>query len=158
MNYGMYGNFNPNYANTYSPYTNMGVPSNYGMQNQAQPQAQPTQFAPQQTTPQYIHYVNGIEGAKGFLVEPNTSRVLMDSDRNYFYIKTANAQGQATVRTFKYEEVGENIPPQAPAVEYAKQEDFAKAVEALANTRRDLDEMKKQIEALTAKKTASGGK
>ena len=60
----------------------------------------------------------------------------MDSDGNYFYIKSANQNGQASIRIFKYQEVTQdNQPkPEQPKVEYA--------------TLKDLEEVKKQIEDL----------
>lgn len=109
--------YNPNYAQN-------------GLQGfgQAQPQNQQQQQA--------IEYVNGLEGAKGYLMLANSTKLLMDSDGNYFYIKSANQNGQANIRIFKYQEVTQdNQPkPEQPKVEYA--------------TLKDLEEVKKQIEDL----------
>lgn len=109
--------FSPNYAQN-------------GLQGfgQAQPQNQQQQQA--------IEYVNGLEGAKGYLMLANSTKLLMDSDGNYFYIKSANQNGQANIRIFKYQEVTQDSQPkpEQPKVEYA--------------TLKDLEEVKKQIEDL----------
>lgn len=34
----------------------------------------------------------------------------MDSERDVFYLKTANEQGMATIRSFKFEELMNNMP------------------------------------------------
>lgn len=111
------GRFQPNYAqNGFGGFTQ-------------QPMQQPQ---PQQS----IEYVNGLEGAKGYLMLANTTKLLLDSDANYFYIKTANESGQANIRTFKYEEVTAqpSSPVPEPKPEYA--------------TKKDVDELRKQIEDL----------
>lgn len=135
-----------NYANPYytgyggsnfnaTPYSNPSVQFNpnyaqNGLQGfgQAQPQNQQQQ--------QTIEYVNGLEGAKGYLMLANSTKLLMDSDGNYFYIKSANQNGQANIRIFKYQEVTQDSQPkpEQPKVEYA--------------TLKDLEEVKKQIEDL----------
>lgn len=45
----------------------------------------------------------------------------MDSDGNYFYIKSANQNGKVSILIFKYQEVTQdNQPkPEQPKVEYA---------------------------------------
>lgn len=81
--------------------------------------------APQQTAqmPNNTYaYVNGLEGAKAFFVPSNGRVLLMDSDNPIFYMKTANAMGQTTIRTFKFEEVQEQNTPKN---DYAKQADIA---------------------------------
>lgn len=66
----------------------------------------------------------------------NSTKLLMDSDANYFYIKTSNDNGQATIKIFKYEEVTAqpSSPVPEPKPEYA--------------TKKDVDELRKQIEDL----------
>lgn len=101
-----YGNFGGNnYSGGYVP------PS------QTAPNAQ---YAPPAQANIYT-YVNGLEGAKAFLVPPNGRVLLMDSDNPVFYMKTANAMGQTSIRTFKFEEVQDQP---APKVDYVKQSDL----------------------------------
>ena len=58
-------------------------------------------------TNQGILWVQGEAGAKSYLVAPNTSVLLMDSENSQFYIKTTDQAGMPTLRTFVYQEVTE---------------------------------------------------
>lgn len=83
------------YGNFYQP-NNMNMNQNSsGMQNQ---QPQMNQYA----------FVNGIEGAKSFQLQPNQTILLMDSDNPLCYMKSANGVGQSTLRYFKLTEISEN--------------------------------------------------
>lgn len=56
-----------------------------------------------------ITWVNGIEGAKAFQIEPNSNILLLDSDtQGRMYIKTCDNIGMCNLRIFTYEEVTEN--------------------------------------------------
>ena len=121
-------------------YNNYGAPyyggynaPNYGANPYGSPSVQFQPSAPQngsqQAIAQYsIEYVNGLEGAKAYLIPPNSTKLLMDSDGDYFYIKTANPQGQANVKIYKYEEVLQGSSPKetptAKNVKYATVEDI----------------------------------
>lgn len=80
----------------------------------AYPQQPPVYGVPQQQTNnnpqnQMNHYafVNGIEGAKSFIMQPNQTVLLMDSEHPVCYMKQSNALGQSTLRYFKLSEVTE---------------------------------------------------
>ena len=76
------------------------------MDRLAQMQAQYQQTQPQvPQTNQGILWVQGESGAKSYLVAPNTSVLLMDSENSQFYIKTTDQAGMPTLRTFAYQEV-----------------------------------------------------
>lgn len=76
------------------------------MDRLAQMQAQYQQQQPQvPQTNQGILWVQGEAGAKSYLVAPNTSVLLMDSENSQFYIKTTDQAGMPTLRTFAYQEV-----------------------------------------------------
>lgn len=76
------------------------------MDRLAQMQAQYQQQQPQvPLTNQGILWVQGEAGAKSYLVAPNTSVLLMDSENSQFYIKTTDQAGMPTLRTFVYQEV-----------------------------------------------------
>ena len=57
-----------------------------------------------QTQPQVIYhpltYVNGIEGAKAFIVNAGQTIYLMDSDSNTLFVKTADTQGRYDLKSF----------------------------------------------------------
>ena len=76
-------------------YTHLDV---YKRQQYQQPQQM-------QQVNQGILWVQGEAGAKSYLVAPNTSVLLMDSENSNFYIKTTDAAGMPTLRTFAYKEV-----------------------------------------------------
>ncbi len=69
------------------------------------------------------YFVNGIEGAKSFTVQPNQTVLLMDSDAPMCYMKQSNGIGQSTIRYFKLTEVKESEikkEPENPEIEELK--------------------------------------
>ena len=63
----------------------------------------------QQTAPQQLNqgllWVSGEVGAKSYLVAPNSTVLLMDSDAQRFYLKSADGAGMPSMRIFEYSEV-----------------------------------------------------
>lgn len=55
-----------------------------------------------------LTFVNGLEGAKNFIVQPNQVIYLVDNNDPYIYIKSSNALGQADIRCFEIKEVNAN--------------------------------------------------
>lgn len=56
-------------------------------------------------------WVQGEAGAKSYLVAPNTTVLLMDSESERFFIKTADASGMPLpLRVFEYHETAQNRP------------------------------------------------
>lgn len=90
--------------NPYSPYPQnpYGQPM-YGFSGGV-PTPQPA------ATPQTNVYafVNGIEGAKSYPMQPNQMVMLMDSENPIAYMKSANAMGQATLKYYKLVETSED--------------------------------------------------
>ena len=74
---------------------------------------------PQQTS--HIQYVNGIESAKAYIMQPNSSALLMDSERPRFYVKSSDASGFCTVKAFDFAEVKEET---ADTGEYVTKSEF----------------------------------
>lgn len=71
---------------------------------QAVPQQQPAQ-APAQNNGGGLTWVQGEAGAKSYLVAPNTTVMLMDSENDVFYLKSTDASGMPMpLRTFDYKE------------------------------------------------------
>ena len=52
-----------------------------------------------------IIWVNGIEGAKGYQIPPNSNVLLMDSENKRFYIKTSDNIGMCDLKTFEFKEI-----------------------------------------------------
>lgn len=123
-------------------------------QTMQQPMVHPIQQAPQPTI-SGPYYVSGDAGARGYLVGANTTVLLFDADpdANTFWLKSADAAGMPSMRTFDYTERinGPKTPAeaaQAPAAEYVTLEQFnllAARADALAQ----------ELEALKAKRTES---
>jgi len=102
--------------------------SNYNYQN----------FQNPYTTPQLnqYSYVNGVEGAKAFIVQPNQTMLLMDSNQPVCYMKQSNGIGQATIRYFKLVEISESDLVEPTNEKYVLKSDFDKLmskIDALTN-------------------------
>lgn len=94
-----------------------------------QPQPQPQVQAPQQQTNPGVNWVQGEAGARSWLVAPNTSVLLMDSESNRFYLKSSDASGMPLpLRIFEYEEkTGKpqgQAPIEQPSEEYVTKREF----------------------------------
>ena len=98
---------------------------------------QQTQPAPPPTFPLWVQ---GEAGAKAFPVAPGSSVILMDSERNTFYIKAADPSGMPSMRAFDYVE---RTAPQNPPVQAAQpqQGDYV--------TRAEFAALCRKFEALT---------
>lgn len=78
------------------------------LQNQYQQIVSP-QNQPQQVN-QGLLWVQGEAGAKSYLVAPNTTVLLMDSESQRFYLKSTDGAGMPSMRMFEYSEVSQNAP------------------------------------------------
>lgn len=88
-------NYNNPYFNPYQSYP-------YTQQQYQQPQQQ------MQTNYLQLTFINGIEGAKAFIVAPNQTIYLKDSDSNILYEKKADAQGRYTLTAFELKQIDIN--------------------------------------------------
>ena len=71
-----------------------------------------------------INWVQGIEAAKSFMVAPNKSVLLMDSESQSFYIKTTDASGMPLpLRVFDYTERTQTAP-QSTQTHFNEQGDY----------------------------------
>jgi hypothetical protein len=105
----------PNYNNPFNynnPY-NYGIP-NYPVRGIVPPMSPMNTYA----------FVNGIEGAKSYLMQPNQSVLLMDSDELKCYMKQSDSTGKATIRTFKLEEITEKEESKIPVGDYVSKSDI----------------------------------
>lgn len=88
-------------------------------------QNQPMQQAPQVQQPQNgLNWVQGEAGAKSYLVANGSSVLLMDSERESFYIKSCDASGMPSMRIFDYQERKAALPADEPSAEYVTRKDF----------------------------------
>lgn len=100
-----------NYNN--NPYYNPYQQYQYTQQYQQQPsyynQQQMQQSQPQQQTNYLpLTFVNGIEGAKAFIVGARQVVYLKDSDSNILYEKKADEQGKYTLTAYELKQVDIN--------------------------------------------------
>ncbi len=122
----------PNYNNYNYPY---GMPYTYGVNNSGyqnnnygqqmqQPQMQ------QQTSYLPLSFTNGVIGAKAFIVAPNQTVYLRDSDEgsNLLFEKSADMYGKYTIKAYRLTEVNINDVgkpiPETPKTEYVTKEDL----------------------------------
>lgn len=86
-------------------------------------------------------WVQGEAGAKSYLVANGSSVLLMDSEKQTFYIKSADAAGMPSMRTFDYTE--RNAPVTPPS----STQDAPEYV-----TREELNTLTKRLDALEGRK------
>lgn len=131
---------------------NNGYPATYQQyypQYQQPVYQQPTQI---QTIPQNptqdnngMIWISGIEGAKGYLVAPGKSVMLMDAEASTFYIKSADASGMPLpLRIFDYTERTQQAQNHSPITEqpipqqeidlseYVTREEFEKRISEIS--------------------------
>lgn len=102
--------------NPYNPYGPYAPQPNYGGGFQ-----QPQQ--PQQT----YAFVNGVEGAKSYPMQPNQTVMLMDSEQPVCYMKQSNGMGQATLKYYRLVETSEQElrgSAAKPSVDYVTKAEF----------------------------------
>ena len=95
---------------------------------------------------QGLLWVSGEVGAKSYLVAPNSTVLLMDSDAQRFYLKSADSSGMPSLRVFEYSEVN-NTPQNALQ---APQSDF-KELDSKYVTRSEYEGLKRQYEKVLEK-------
>lgn len=98
-----------NYFPASYPYVGFQAP-----QPQIPPQPQYRQ-QPQQPAANGIIWVQGMAGAKSYLLAPGQTAMLMDSENPVFYIKSADQSGMPTLRAFDYKERTTEQAAPAPA-------------------------------------------
>lgn len=122
-------------------------PAGYQPYYPTQNNAYPTQMnvAPTQPTQTNgIIWVQGEAGAKSYMVAPNTTVQLWDSESQTIYLKSADASGMPSMRIIDY--TIRDSTPKAPNL--SKQSDFA--------TKSELQAVLNELNALKAKFEASG--
>ena len=110
----------------YNPYGNLNPYTQAGLM---QPQPQ--------TNQSNIIWVQGEAGAKAYPVQPGGSVLLMDSEGECFYIKTADNVGMpGPLRKFSFEEIVEGqVVNTQEAPEYITREEFEKKIAELSKQR-----------------------
>lgn len=89
--------------NSYFPQGYQPYPYQYPQVAQQVPQNIP-QNIPQAQNNNGVIWVQGMEGAKAHPINPGQSVLLMDSEGDCFYLKSADQSGMPTMRVFDYAE------------------------------------------------------
>jgi hypothetical protein len=72
-----------------------------------------------------LNWVQGEAGAKSWIVTPGSTVLLMDSEAQRFYLKSADANGVPAMRVFEYSEVAPTRPTQpAQAPQFVTVDEF----------------------------------
>lgn len=107
---------------------NNGYPATYPYYNPYQPAQQAQQ------NNNSVIWVQGEAGAKSYLVAPNTTVALFDSEAQIIYLKSADAAGMPSIKTLDYTIREMPLPAKQAGVEYATKadlEDLRKIVEGM---------------------------
>lgn len=115
-------------------------------QQPMQSNTQPTQMnvATQQPTQNGIIWVQGEAGAKSYLVAPNTTVQLWDSENQVIYLKSADASGMPSIKTLDYT-IREAKQTTVPTI----------GSEPIYATKDELNALRAELESLLAKKTTA---
>ena len=132
---------------------NNGFPVNYQQYYPTQYNAYPTQMsaAPTQPTQSSIIWVQGEAGAKSYLVAPNTTVQLWDSESQTIYLKSADGSGMPSIKVLDYT-IRQEAPNRAPDAIKAESQgntykDDLRAIQGqIDSLRRDLDELRKETD------------
>lgn len=120
---------------------NNGYPASYQNPYMIQPQYQ--QPAQQNNG---LLWVQGEAAAKSYLVAPNTSVALFDSERQSVYIKSADVSGMPSMKILDYTiRDGQQVETRAAnCLNYATKDDLAELNDQIAALRAEIDGMTKK--------------
>lgn len=133
---------------------NNGFPMGYQQYYPQYPQAQqqPAQTPPTQNTNNII-WVSGEAGAKSYLVAPNTTVQLWDSEAQTIYLKSADASGMPSIKILDYA-IRQNAP-QTPVNGVMASEGINTYAEDIKALQGQIDAIKDELKAI---KKPAGGK
>ena len=92
---------------------------------------QPMQYPPQRQE-NGLNWVQGEAGAKSWFITPGSTVLLMDSEAQRFYLKSADPSGIPTMRTFEYSEIGAQPPMVQNAPQAVTREEFDRLAQIVA--------------------------
>lgn len=101
------------------------------------------QYQPQQNSG--ITWVQGEAGAKSYLVAPNTTVQLWDSEAQRIYLKSADASGMPSIKILDYTIQGGTGVAAAPAVDasqYVARDEFEALKTQISGLKKQLDKLK----------------
>lgn len=154
-----YGNYAPFYRGGYfNPMQTPTMPNMAENQSQfAQPYQAPAQPTPMQTpvapptqSSNDIIWVQGEAGAKAYLVAPNNTVTLWDSESPTIYVKSSDMNGVPSMRILDFTERSQNTP-QKPAEHVCKRGDNFVTKEELKALQGKYDDILSRLQTLEDK-------
>ena len=95
-------------------------------------QTQPMQYQPQRQETG-LNWVQGEAGAKSWFITPGSTVLLMDSEAQRFYLKSADPSGIPSMRTFEYTEItGAQLPASQAVPQAVTREEFDRLAQIVA--------------------------
>ena len=120
-------------------YYNGGFPATYQpMYQQYQAPVMQTQQQAQQPQQNGIIWVQGEQAAKSYLVAPNSTVQLWDSEEKVIYLKSADASGMPSMKILDYTIRGDANTVQAPAAEFATKDDLRALEDKIRDIREEM--------------------
>ena len=117
-------------------YYNGGFPATY---QPMVPQYQAPVMQTQQQAPQNgLIWVQGEQAAKSYLVAPNPTVQLWDSEEKVIYLKSADASGMPSMKILDYTIRGDANTVQAPAAEFATKDDLRALEDKIRDIREEM--------------------
>lgn len=138
--------YNPYFPPTYQPNWNL-YPQTY--QPPQQPQTQQNQAT------SGIIWVSGINEAQMFPVAPNNAVALWEQNGKVIHLKSADATGKPTLKTFDLVERtqgGSDPVPEDKTLDYVSKEELGKISSVLETIRSDLETMKGDLYGAVGRK------
>ncbi len=106
----------------------------------------PVMQTPQQAQQNGIIWVQGEAGAKSYLVAPNTTVQLWDSEDKVIYLKSADASGMPSMKILDYTIRGDaNSTQAAPVPEYATKEDLHALEDKIREMREEIGRRRSRL-------------
>ena len=85
-----------------------------------------------------INWVQGIEGAKAYLLSPNSNCILLDSENDgIFYIKVSDNVGMCNLRTFQFEEITNTPSSSVDLTGYVKKDELETLVKSIMGEKKN---------------------
>ena len=147
------------YYPTFQPY---GYQDQLNQLRNANPMQMPGQLYPQQMPMQQmrpdgsgLNWVQGEAGAKSWYITPGSTVLLMDSEAQRFYLKSADMNGVPAMRTFEYNEVGAQKPQEVlQPVNFVTVDEFNGFKNEVL---RKLEDLAEPVEVSVSRKGRKGG-
>lgn len=128
---------------------NNGFPVNY--QQYYQPQVT-TQVQQPQNNSNGIIWVQGETGAKSYLVAPNTTVQLWDSESQTIYLKSADVSGMPTMKVLDYTIRDNQTSNNTVQTDLTEQHNEYATKDEIASIKEQIDSLREQLEKLDKKK------